>query len=254
MASPPLVLDFGLLPPGRMTAPRIIGAGYEGGSALSGISLASDVTGGGFLAVDYTDIQLGNADPNRMLFFNRVMQALAGGVRTCVVPFLTDFIAPVAANPFSPVFSPVFGSGLPTAPTLTTFSDGSTFGDGSQFSQAPVAGAITQAASAGGATVSLTVVGGRALQGGEWFGVLHASKSFRAYCVTDVDTQAVDANGNWTATVGIRPTLRDALTVGMVVDWWRPRCLMRIKSGADPTLDLSQFWYATPSLSLTEAF
>lgn len=254
MASPPLIYDLGLLPPGRMTAPRIVGGAIEGGSSLSGITIASDTTGGGFVAIDYSDIQLRNTNRDSIVFFNRLMIALQGGIRTCVVPLLTDFMAPVAGNPFGSMFSSVFGGASSSDETLTTLSDGSIFSDGSSFSQAPVAGTITAAGNAGDGAVSLTVIGGRSLHGGEWFGVQHRTKSFRAYNVTDVDSQTFDENGNVSATVAIRPTLRDLLTVGMVVDWWRPRCLMRVKSGNDPTLDLEKFWYATPSISFVEAF
>lgn len=249
MGSTPLVFDLSTMPPGRMTFPRIVGGSYEGGSALSGVTLASDITGGGFLAVDYAEIQLSNTKRDRILAFSRLMVALQGGIRTCVVPLLTDYVAPAVDGLFSGVFS-----GSRYGNIGTTFSDGMTFSDGSEFSQPPITGFIAAAGNAGDGTVSLTLVGGRPLQGGEWFGVQHPTKSFRAYCVVDVDSQSVDGSGNITATVDIRPTLRDIVTNGMTVDWWRPRCLMRIKSGADATLDLSQFWYSTPSLAFVEAF
>lgn len=240
---PPLIFSLSMMPPGRMTAPRIVGGAVEGGTSLSGITIASDITGGGFVAVDYSDIQLSNTNRDRILLFNRMMIALQGGIRPCIVPLLTDALAPYS------------GSGFGNAKLIDTpFSDLSMFSDGSEFSQPPVIGAITTAAASSAGTVSLTVVGGRELQGGEWFGVQHPTKSFRAYNVTDIDTQAVDGNGNVTATVAIRPTLRDVITVGMEVDWWRPRCMMRIKSGNDATLDLSAFWYGTPSISFVEAF
>ena len=249
MTAAPIVIDLGFLPPGRMTAPRIVGGSVEGGSALSGITLASDVSGGGFVAVDYQNIQINNTNRDLVLFFSRNMVALQGGIRTCVIPLLTDFYAPCADS----LFTNVFSTGDPGY-VLTKFSQPVLFSDGSYFSQAPVSGTIQVAGNPGDGTVTLTVVGGRKLQGGEWFGVNHKTSGFRAYCVTDVDSQSVDGNGNVTATVGIRPTLRDYITVGMIVDWWRPRCTMRIKSGADAALDLSQFWYSTPMLNLVEAF
>ena len=243
---PTLTLDLSFLPPGRMTAPRIIGGAIEGGAALSGVTLASDVSGGGLVAVDYNDIQVGNSNRDRILFFNRLMNTLQGGIRPVVVPLMTDYFAPCADSLFAtPGASPY---------SLEPFSDGSTFSDGSEFSTPPVTGSIQNVGAAGDGTVTLMVLGGRPLQGGEWFGVIHPSKSYRAYNVTDVDSQSVDSHGNVTATVGIRPPLRDATSVGLNVDWWRPRCLMRIKSGADATLDLSQFWYSTPSLAFVEAF
>ena len=78
MGSTPLVFDLSTMPPGRMTFPRIVGGSYEGGSALSGVTLASDITGGGFLAVDYAEIQLSNTKRDRILAFSRLMVALQG--------------------------------------------------------------------------------------------------------------------------------------------------------------------------------
>ena len=232
-----------------MTAPRIVGGAVEGGSSLSGITLASDLTGGGFVAVDYQEIQISNTNRDRILFFSRLMVALQGGVRKCVVPLLTDYIAPCANSLFAnPLTSVAAGY------SHTPFSDLATFSDVSEFSQANVSGLIVAAGNPGDGTVTLSVINGRQLQGGEWFGVRHASGAFRAYCVTDIDSQSVDGNGVVTATVAIRPTLREAIGVKMQVDWWRPRCTMRIKSGSDATLDLSQFWYSTPSLQFVEAF
>lgn len=245
----PLVIDLGFIRPGRMIAPRIVGGAVEGGATLSGAQLATDVTGGGFVAVDYENIQLGNSNRDRLLFFNRLATALHGGVRACVVPLLTDYIAPCKDN----LFAPVFGGGG-DGYVRTPFADGSTFSDGAQFAQPPVSGAFLENYAAGAGTVNLTVVGGRALQGGEWFGVEHANKSFRAYCVTDIDEQIELPDGSFNAAVAIRPVLRDLVVADQRIDWWRPRCLMRIKSGAESTLLLQQFWYATPSLSFVEAF
>lgn len=251
---PPLILDLSMFQPGRMGAPHIVGGAVESGAALSGITIASDATGGGFVAIEYSDIQVSFCGPDRIVMFSRFMVALQGGIRTCIVPFMTDYMAPVAGNPFSSAFTSVFGGSPASTPQAHRFSDGSSFDDGSAFGQAPVAGKITADGTVGSATVSLTVVGGRALHGGEWFGVQHKNKSFRAYCVVDIDQQSVDENGIVTATVAIRPTLRDAVSVDMIVDWWRPRCLMRIRSGSDPTLDLAKFWEASPSLQFVEAF
>ncbi len=233
-----------------MTAPRIIGGAVEGGTSLSGITLSSDVSGGGLIAIDYQAIQLGNRLRDRLLFYNRLMIALQGGIRYCIVPFLTDYIAPCADSVFSTVFT-----GNSDDYIDTKFSDATTFSDGSTFTQPPVSGSITNNGSAGDGTVSLTVIGGRPLVGGEWFGVEHANGNFRAYNVTDVDSQVVNSvNGNVEATVGIRPTLRASTTAGQTIDWWRPRCTMRIRPGNDPQLILQQFWYSTPDLSFIEAF
>lgn len=240
----PLFYDLDFLPPGRVTAPRFLGGAVEGGTALSGSSVASDVTGGGLIAVDYFDIQLGNRDPGRMRYYSRLAAALSTGVRKCVVPLLTDFWAPITGNSLT-------GGGVSPK---STFDDGAVFSDGSTFSQPPVAGKSLGDWSAGASTLNLTVVGGRALEGGEWFGVQHLSKSFRAYCVTDVVSLTSFPNGNFNASVNIRPPLRDVVKDGQVIDWWRPRCLMRIAPGFSPDLDIGPAFWSTPSLKFVEAY
>jgi hypothetical protein len=236
----PLILDLGFLPPGRMTAPRILGGAAEGGMAMSGVSVASNIAGAGFVAVDYLEIQTSNVLQLKLRYFNRMAQAMRSGVRQCVVPLLTDFYAPADK-------SAKLGH--------VGFSDGATFSDTTDFSEPPVTGYVAASANAGDATIQVAVVGGTGvLEGGEWFGVQHASKSFRAYCVTDIDSVTQDANGNNVYTVAILPTLRDAITVDMNVDWWRPRCLMRLASGFNPDIDVSSYWYATPALKFVEAF
>ena len=224
-----------------MTAPRIIGTGVEGGTSLSGVSLASDIAGGGLVAVDYTEIQISNTNQSRMRALNRLAVALTGGIRPVVVPLMTDFIAPVLISNSSDV--------------LTPFSDRSPFSDTSELFNPPVSGKVSGAKSASGATISVSVIGGTGiLEGGEWFGLNHPTSGFRAYCVTDIDSVTGDGHGNNLYTVGIRPTLRDQIADGASVDWWRPRCTMRLAPGFAPDIDVSMFWYATPSLKFVEAF
>ena len=209
-----------------MSAPRIVGGAVEGGTSLSGITLASDVSGGGLVAVDYSEIQLGiNSTRDHILYFNRLMIALQGGIRNIVVPMMTDIYAPVPDN--------FFPNDAGATPTVT----------GTFLSNKPV----------GSSTVDLTVVNGRLLQGGEWFGVFHPTKQWRVYCVTDIVTQTTVA-GVINATVNIRPPLRDVAISGNTVDWWRPQCLMRVKSGSDITMMLDGYWRGMQNLSFIEAF
>lgn len=247
MASP-LLYDLDLLPPGSMTGPRIVGGTVESGSSLSGVSTASDVTGGGFVALDYDMIWVGNTEPAKMRAAQRLSNALAGGVRQIVVPLLVDFFAPVA-----------LGAGQ----ILSKFSDSSMFSDGSEFSQPPVAGIVIADAAVGAGSLQVSVIGGTTvLQGGEWFGLNHTATDnpyrlpagFRAYNVTDATLTGVDGTGNNVYTIAIRPTLRDPIAAGAVVDWWRPRCTMRLKPGFAPSIQVEKYWYTTPSFSFVEAF
>lgn len=220
--------------------PYIVGSAIESGFSSNGIVDVSDATGGGLVAVDYNNIQVGNRTPDALKFINRLAVALAGGVRQIVVPLLVDFIQPNAPG---------------AVDGKTTFSDTTVFSDASQLSQTPISSTVAAAAASNAGTVSLTLdANALPLVGGEWFGLVHPTRSFRAYCVTDVDSQTTDAAGNTTYIVGIRPTLREAIAVGSNVDWKRPRCLMRLQPGQSQQITLERFFWSTPSLKFIEAF
>lgn len=245
----PLVYDIGLLPFGQMTAPRIVGAGVEGGSSLDGISIASDASGGGLVAFDLANIELDNLTPSRMRAFNRFAAALASGMRSIIVPLLTDFYCPVPIGVDDYVLEP--------------FSDTTPFSDTSEWSQDPVAGTVIAGAQSNAGTVTISVVGGTGvLEGGEIFGLNHLGTDvtyrdpagYRAYFVTDIDSQTVDGNGNNIYTVGIRPTLRDAIPAGSPVTWFRPKCTFRLAPGFTADFTVQPRWFSTPSLKFIEAF
>lgn len=207
---------------------------------MAGITDASDSTGGGLWTYSYGQIVVGNVNQSQLRLINRIGIALAGGIRNIVVPFLVDFVQPV-----------IIGA----APANTPFSDLSRFSDSSEFEAAPVSGLVYGAQPVGAATLTVSVVGGTGvLEGGEFFGLNHAVKGFRAYNVTDIDSQATDPYGNNLYTVGIRPPLRDAVADQAVADWWRPRCLMRLAPGSSIDLDVRPFWLASPSIKFIEAF
>lgn len=240
MATSQLVLDLGFLPPGVMTFPQIVGSAVEGGASLAGPTDASDSTGGGLWSYSYGQIVAGNIDQSKLRLINRIGIALAGGIRNIAVPFLVDFVQPVIIG---------------VAPVGTPFSDLSKFSDTSEFSQAPVAGVVSGAQAVGAGTITVSVIGGTGvLECGEFFGLNHPTNGFRVYNVTDIDSQTTDGNGNNVYTVGIRPTLRDAIADQAPVTWWRPKCLMRLAPGSSIDLDVRPFWLASPSVKFIEAF
>jgi hypothetical protein len=238
MSYPPLTFDLNLLPPGQMEMPRILASAIGGGQTASGIISNADMSGGGLVAVTYSNVQLGNANQGAMRYWNRLASALAGGVRPIIVPMLVDWIQPVARP---------FGTGL------TPFSDGALFSDGSEFYSPPVTGTIMAGATVGAGTISVLVIGGSGiLEGGEWLGINHSVKGNRVYNVVDVDGYDVDGDGNRIYTIGIRPTLRQALLGGEPVDWWRPKCVMKL---AKPIVtSVEKYWWSTPSIELIEYF
>jgi hypothetical protein len=137
MAAQPLEFDLNFLRPAQAVMPRILGGAVEGGSALNGITLASDASGGGLVALDYQQFTLNTTNRDAILFYNKLMVALQGGVRLCVVPFLTD------------ILSPITDADLLNGDIITPFSDGTFFSDGTGFYQPQVSGTILNDADVG---------------------------------------------------------------------------------------------------------
>lgn len=223
-----------------MTHPRIIGSAIEAPRSLSGVGAAIDMSGGGFVAVDYLDIQLGNNQAQGRLRYYASLQKLNGGVRQIIVPLLTDALLPLALG------TPIY--------TLTTLSDGSSLSDGSLISQPAVSGQMVGAAALNASTVTMDVWAPLPLQGGEWFGLSHATKGFRAYQITDIDSTGTGTGDATRYTIGIRPPLRDSIADASIVDFVRPRCTMRLAPGTEVKTDLEHYFYATPELHFVEAF
>ena len=245
MSYPYLEYSLDLLPPGQMAWPEVTSSAIGGGISASGISRSIDMSGGGFVTVEYMNIQLGNRNQSALRFWNRICAATKGGVRPIVVPLLTDFTAPVSQ------------SALLRPTTLTPFSDGSTFSDSTVFSSSePVSGAVTAPAAVGAATISASVIGGTAnLEGGEWFSIAHPTKGERAYVLTDTPSGSVAvADLNNVFTFNIRPTLREALTGGEIVRWWRPRCVMGIDPSTPIRTVVERHFWSTPSIKFVEWF
>lgn len=232
MPFPELRLD--LVPPGRMTMPNIIGGAVEGGRSLSGIALAADLTGGGFVAVKYSNIILKNTTSDALRYWSWLCAYLAGGRRSILVPMLIDYVDPL--------------------PELSLFSDGSTFSDGSLFSISGGFVVLNSSASVNAGTIVIRASSGANIDVGQWFEFSHAEKSARSYNITEIDSVTTNGSGTKTYTVGIRPPLRAAVPSGMQLRFRRPRCLMRLAPGSNPANDVEKYWQSTAEISFVESF
>ena len=230
--------SLGLAPPGRMSAPMIVGGAIESRSA-SGYISATDISGGGFVAIKYSNIVLGNRTPDAVRYWSMLGAQLSGGQRSIIVPFLTDFWA----NSGNPIRS----SGIP-------HSDGSFFSDGSGYSQTNIPATLAAAAAVNANPVTINIQTGQLLYGGEWFSISHSDGYPRSYVVTDIVSQVVNSDGSTTSVVAIRPPLRRATTINTPVKFDRPECTMKLKGGTYPTMDFSNYWWSTPEIDFIESF
>ena len=208
--------DLRLAPPGTMTMPNIVGGTVEGGRSLSGLVSVADLSGGGLVTVKYGQIALRNVNPAKLRYWSRLGAMLNGGVRSILVPLLTDFIAPFGLTVTAQ-------AAALNAGTLSFLVRGDFLTD--DF-----------------------------LNGGEWFEIAHLTRSSRAYCITDVDAITSNQDGSISYTVGIRPPLREAIGDGTVLRFERPRFLARLAPGTSINADVDAAWWATPDATFLESF
>ncbi len=237
-----MILSLDLLPPGEMSI-DIVGSGIEGGRNLLGFAQAVDMTGGGLLAVRYSSIMPTNANPVALRYLSRLGAKLNSGVGTIDVPLIVDAITPVPGSEDQ----------LPDAVyDQVPFSDETLFSDGTGFGDPLVSAVITDAAALNAGTIAITVTQGRELVGGEWFSIYHPTKGHRAYRITDVDE--IDVETDQTLyTVGIRPTLREAVEAGEECRFVRPLCRMRLAPGKTIPFNVKEWWLSDATLEFIEA-
>lgn len=207
---------------------------------MSGIASSVDLSGGGIVSIKYSNIQLRNATGQSLRYWSNLASRHNGGQRGILVPLLTDFYAPLATG-----VAPV---------QFVRHSDGSPFSDGSGYGQPSISAIAVGAAAVNAAAMTIKIITGGTLNGGEWFEIAHPTKLNRVYNVTDILSFAPNADGSVNYSVLIRPTLREAITAGVTVNFYRPKCYMRIAPGSAISADIEKFWYATPEVTFIEKF
>jgi len=105
-------------------------------------------------------------------------------------------------------------------------SDGSTFADETEYSQGDATGRVAWTVGLRSTTLLLdNLVLPEPLLGGEWLSIDHPTMRWRAYRIAEILEYNQIAG---TATVKIRPPLREAVRDGEQVDFSTPRCTMHI--------------------------
>lgn len=232
-------LSLSLLPPGRMTAPRVVGGVIKGGRSQSGPGRVIDVSGGGFVTVKYANISINHQRIASARYFQKLTARLSQGRMSILVPLLTDPTAPfVPGEKYDQGFS------MP-------FSDGSLFSDGSGFGQSQIVATLYAASALNAGTIQIAMQRGGELFGGEWFEIAHPTKSSRAYTISEID-DAVKVGATTVYTVAIRPTLREVVDAGTFLRFERPRCIMQVEG--EMSMEITRPWNSRPEITFVEAF
>lgn len=174
----------------------------SGGVAIDGDETTIATDGGGRIALEMSDFYLD--EPEVAVAWDAIDAYMDGGVRPMIVPLCDARHQPA-----------YFLDGVP-------HSDGSPFSDESLYQSAGTD--VTLAADADLRATILTI--DIALLNGNpmgWFAIDHATWRWRCYKVAEILAQT-----ETTATISIRPPLREATPAGTALDFADPRCVMRL--------------------------
>lgn len=224
--------DLGLFEPGGFSIDPV-GTSVVSPRAVSGAASALDFSGGGFWKVEFKQMTLVSPEAHRE--WCRLSALLTGGVRQIIVPLLTDITMPSVPGLPGWVID-----GIP-------FDDGTVHSDGAGHLSGTVLAEVAADAARGAGTVMIRMTNGATLHGGETFSLLHVTRGWRAYRVTEVD--AIDGEVH---TVGIRPPLRQEAVAGSLADFWRPRVVMTLPAGVTMPWSPTNWWEFHPDITFVE--
>lgn len=214
---------------------NLAGGLVMGGQNGVGVAQSVRLDGGGVWVADYGRIYLENGSRARL--FRALRMLLDGGVNPVVLPDC-DGIQPWPVESGSPV----------TSIDQITHSDGTLFSDGTGYGQRVIDIVTVGAAAHRATTMTVDIIRGSALGGGEAFSILHPEHGWRRY---EIKT-AIEDGGNTVITFG--PPLREAVADGVELEFDHPRCVMKLSSvrGADYVHDKHPL--SRPSVTFIEAF
>lgn len=230
--------DLSLFPPGSISL-KLVGGAVESPRALSGLSGAIDFAAGGSWSLKLKKIMI-LADPRQHRAWLALDGILAGGVAKVNVATVSSIAMP-GATPGASRGDTGFVSSI-------RHEGGVPFSNGAGHSASVCLGEFAAAAEEGAATVKIRILTGQEVVPGPMFGTFDPVKGWRMYRIL-----AVDSVSDGVATVWIRPPLRAGAPAGRLIDFDKPRCVMRLPAGQSLGWEPEADWRFSPDVTLVEA-
>jgi len=228
-----LTWDTTILPYAGMGHSIVAGA-IESPRSISNEGNAIDVSGGGYWKMEIRRVQLFGGAPDGHAEWLKYRAELDGGSGKIAIPIINDIVAPAA--------------------TAATFSDGALFSDGAAFSSSNIVAEVYGSAQIAAGSLTIKISSTSSLIVAPYiFSIRHPNKSYRAYQVRSSSVTATLSGGSKLVSVTIRPTIREALVGGELVNFSRPKCVFRLAAGASMPWDPEKYWHATPTVTFYEA-
>lgn len=225
---------------------NLVGTATTPGTTTQSVAPYVRSDGGGFWSCSMTDVSLSGRtgsnlkDKQRIkvatLLWRAVRQIADGGVNAIVVPRNDALFRP-------------WPCGLSQQTGLdVTHSDRTHFSDTSGYYQS-VIDIAASAAALRATSLDITINYAGELMGGESFSIHHPTMGWRLYEIATIDGEPSSSM----ATITFNPPLRESVTSGTVLEFDRPRCVMRLAATNSMDLSVAPWTFNTASVSFIEA-
>jgi hypothetical protein len=218
-----------LFKPAMMT-PSLIGAALDGGRSLSGDAQFAELSGGGRWSVAFSDISL--IRPPQVKAWRALEAALDSGA--------TPILVPLADRRHQPLLNPKYSGGDGFG--LSIWDEGVT-----PWTPEEITAVVAADAALRSTQLTFTYAGGAPLMGGEHFSIEHARHGARMHRISRIVAQG------GTVTIEFRPPLREAVSVGELLNFESPRCTMRLDGEMAAPLTMWR-WASGASVKFVETF
>jgi hypothetical protein len=223
---------------------NLLGVAATAGQTATNVSVTVRSDGGGFWSCAMTDVSLGARQPGQQgrerqrvatLLWRAVRQVANGGASPLVVPRNDALFRP---------WPPRLAQAVPPLP----HGDDTLFSDETGYEQATIQ--VTSAgASLRDTQLLLTLIDCAPLQGGECFSINHQTVGWRLYEIATVSPVDHDR-----LVVKVRPPLREDIVDGTVLEFDRPRCVMRLATPNAMDLTVQPWTFNSASVQFIETF
>lgn len=128
-------------------------------------------------------------------------------------------------------------------------SDGAMFGDGAGYDQPLISALSIGPASLRSTSMTIRMVSGSPLEGGESFSIFHPTMGWRLY---EIGASVQQDSGDFIVAFG--PELREDVPDGTEIEFDNPRCTMRLATPNGMDFVMETYPFAQQEMSLIEAF
>ncbi|MGY3607678.1 MULTISPECIES: hypothetical protein [unclassified Bradyrhizobium] len=214
------------------------------GTTADSVAVLVRSDGGGFWSCTMSDVSLSGGKGLRGRDRQRVTTLLWRSIRQIADGGVNQIIVPRNEARFRP-----WPTGVSQSINIDIpHSDGALFDDDAGYYQS-IIDISCGAAGLRDTSLDITINYAGALLGGESFSIEHPTFGWRLYEIATVDYTDDDQ-----ATITFNPPLREAVTAGTLLEFDRPRCVMRLAQTNAMDLNVTPWTFNSASVSFVEAF